>query len=245
MSESHHPESVHNPNIGWDGSDRSRDLPDSIRDLKPTQYELDERRNKLVNAENAIREAKRVYDANRAAGHPVPEDGDKWMVALDSKVARRSRSGLQFERDQRLPVEVLDLPEDEIKARQANGERVVSLMGAEYILEDSALYVIQGADDDRKVAELEAAHAKIAELEEELRLSRSEQAQLDAKKRQARQSAPESPTGAPTRLQAARAVEGETPSAEASASPAATPAAKQDPDRTPPATPAAQRKADR
>jgi hypothetical protein len=182
-----------------------------LDDLPPTLHEQEVARNRVVIRANERRERARVRAANAKRGFSEPTPGDTLFVQLDGSITRRTRSGVRFERYTRIEVQVVEGTEEEVKAKQvakvASGGVVdfVSVLGAEYIIEDMALHVYESPAATADVQELERRKAAV---EEELKVSRAENARLQEalrKERKARQSAVDTGTGAPNRLQAAAA----------------------------------------
>lgn len=173
------------------------------QDLPPTFFEIEQRRHDEVNKQNARRERMRLRRDNAAAGHDEPKHGDVLHVQLDGGVTvKRNRAGIRFERGQRHQIKVVDRPDSEVAAMQRSGASVVTIEGAERILEDSSLHVFNSPADMDTLSELQSVKSQ---LEEELRVTRAENAELAAAMRAARQSAKDPGDGSPARLQAAAA----------------------------------------
>lgn len=199
-------------------------MPDyrSMPELPPTLHEQQMMRDREVMSLNAERERRRLYEANRAAGHPTPRVGDKLHVQLDSSVSRRGRAGIRFERGKRITLEIVDVDENGCvqglpirtdrdghplpnlngtplaQLQRDMGLLIISVEGAEAIYEDSALHKSTYADSS-SFEDMTALAQRNAQLEEELQLARVENKKL----REARQAAGESKQGEPARLQAA------------------------------------------
>jgi hypothetical protein len=175
-----------------------------LDDLPPTPFELEQLRNAKVTRDNEKREMVRVRRANQAKGFAAPKVGQTYHVQLDSSISRRSRSGTRFEKNHRVAVTVVTNEEFEAaKARSATAP-VVTVLGAEYILEDDALHVFEAPMSDHDV---DALRQRNVELEDEARTAREDNARLRQQlaERAARMSAPESTEGRPTRIPAAQA----------------------------------------
>lgn len=172
-------------------------------DLPPTMYEIEQQRHAIVTAQNERRERLRLRRANQAKGHDEPTHGTVLHVQLDGSVSKRNRAGIRFERGQRVAVNVLDVPDEEIAARQAQGQAVVNVYGAERILEDTSLHVFEAPATEEDVDALKR-HA--SDLQHQLDTERARSAELQAMVRQARMSAKDLGDGKPSRLNAAREV---------------------------------------
>lgn len=199
--------------------------------LTPTLYEQEQQRNAIIIKENDRRERIRIRRDNAARGFDQPKPGDKLHVQLDGSAGvRRTRAGIKFERGVRVTVEVVDMSEEDVRDAQAGRlspaelaklpdestrewaarvrvqeRNVVSVYGAEQILEDSALHIYQHAPAADEEA-LEALRARNLQLEEEIRASHADRAELARLRREARMNAPDTNDGRPTRLRAADAV---------------------------------------
>lgn len=192
-----------------------------IEDLPPTPFEIEQARHARVTQDNNLRERYRVRRANQARGFDEPTIGRTYHIQLDGSVTRRTRSGMRFERNRRVELTVVS-DEDFAAAKARSPEApVVTVLGAEYIIEDSALHVYETPLSDVDVDELKRSHAA---LEEEVRLTREDNTRLRAQlaERAARMSAPESSDGRPARLPAARAVRAAAEAAAAPTAPAPT-----------------------
>jgi hypothetical protein len=143
---------------------------------------------KIIEDNEARTRANRAA-ANRARNLPAPVVGSKMFVTCVRGIPRRGRAGLRFDPIARREVEVVDLEPAELAARQLAGASVVSVDGAEQILEDESLivYKVQAHGEDDK-AQLTAENAEL-------------RAQLAA----ARRNAPADPgDGSSSRLKAAQ-----------------------------------------
>ena len=187
-----------------------------------TPFEIEQLRHEKVTATNIAKERIRLRKANAKKGFDEPTVGQKYHVQLDGSVHRRGRSGVRFERGATVEITVVSDDEHaEIKARAPDAP-VVTVEGAERIIEDTALHVFErppAADD------LDALRRSHAAVEEELRASRADAAKLRQAiaEMTARRNAPESTDGKPAKLQAQAAARAAAPAAQASAP--ATPAA--------------------
>jgi hypothetical protein len=196
-----------------------------FRDLPPTPFELQTARDLEAVKVNNERERRRRRRANQALGYAEPKPGDKLHVQLDSTLLRRGRAGLRLERGRRVTVEVVDMEPEELALAQLNGRLVVSVDGAEQIIEDTSLH--KASDPATTFEDRAQLEARNQELEQELQLARAEMKRM----REARQAAGDSKQGEPARLQAAaRARTGETEPQFGATTPAAAP--------RPPAAPA-------
>jgi hypothetical protein len=200
--------------------DPESDLQD---DLPPTPFELEERRHAVIRDQNERRARRDLRARNQKKGHDEPRPGTSLFIQLDGSLYRRGRAGLRFEKGQRSEVKILDKSDEEIREMQRSGAMVVNPYGAELLLDDSALHVFPQALTDIELEDLKASHAQV---EEELRLSREENARLRSEVRAARMAAEPSTDGRPTRLPAA---------AKAAAAAAASNAAAGDPKAKAPA----------
>lgn len=175
-----------------------------LENLPPTQFELEEQRHAQVTRQNEQRERRRVCAANREAGLAQPRPGDKMHVSIgDRALLRRTRAGIGFEGNGvRKTVEVTDLTDQEVTARQAEGKDVVNIWGAERILADSIEVGGVLAINQRQAPpeELDSVRRANAALEEENRVMREDLRKL----REARQGAKDAGDGSPARLQAQR-----------------------------------------
>jgi hypothetical protein len=177
-----------------------------LEDLPPTLFEQAAERDRIITESNERRERIRLRRANKQAGYKEPAPGDTLHVQLDNTVTKRTRGGIRFERGHRRTIKVVEETGDALLELQRSGHDVTDVYGAERILEDAALHVYSTATVDRDADELAARNAQ---LEEELRLERAEHESLKKRLREARQAAPASSDGAPTRLQAAAKVRDE------------------------------------
>jgi hypothetical protein len=192
---------------------------DPNEELPPTDFEIQQARHAKVLAQNELRELRRLAAANRKAGRPQPKVGDKMWVSVNATLTpRRTRAGVQFEKGARVPIEVVDMTDDELaemrvheRSRGQPNPLIVTPHGAEQILADDALNVHK--TDSALQSDYESLRATNAQLEEELRVAREEARTLRA----ARMAAQDSPTGAPARLQAAAAAAAAAKAAKASA----------------------------
>jgi hypothetical protein len=181
--------------------------------LPPTFFEVQQQRNEKEMALNDRRERRRLFESNRKAGHPEPKVGDRMWISVNSTLTpRRTRAGIMFEKGARVQVEVVDMSDADLAALRAEARAtskpnppIVTRYGAEQILADDALNVHK--HDAAVLGDNEKLRAANAQIEEELRAAREELRALRA----ARMSAPESPTGAPARLQAAAAAKAGKP----------------------------------
>ncbi len=179
------------------------DLHADDEDLPPTMHELEMRRQDAETRRNYRRELLRIRRDNAKRGHAEPVQGTTLYVQLDGSVSRRRRAGIGFERGQQVAVEVVSATDEEVKAIQATGKNVVNVYGAEQILEDNALHVYAQPMADIGIEALKQSHAS---LEEELRVTRAERDDLQAKIRDARMTAKDPGDGRPGRLAAAAKV---------------------------------------
>lgn len=184
--------------------------------LPMTPFAIDQLRHERVAQLNEKRERFRLRRANQKKGFDEPKVGQTYHVQLDGSISRRTRGsvlledgtripGVRFEKNARVRVTVLSDEEcRDVKAR-APDAAVVTVMGAERILEDGALHVFEGPMDD---ADVENLKSKNLQLEEELKATRDDHARLTRAlaEMKARRDAPESAEGKPTKLAAQRAV---------------------------------------
>lgn len=185
-----------------EAADRRAFIERSARDRARAQgdAEQDEIEHAIVRRKNQLTEEMRLAKSNRSKGRARPRAGDVLHVTLGRGLARRSRAGCTFGR---LPggashsVTVLGDPHEDVLARQKKGELVVTLHGAEMLLDDDCL-VVHG---EAVSADIETERAARKQVEVELAAARAELAAL----REARMNAPESKDGRPSRLPAARA----------------------------------------
>jgi hypothetical protein len=182
--------------------------------LPMTPYAIDQLRNQRITEINLKRERFRLRRANQAKGFDEPRVGQIYFVQLDGTVSARTRGsvelpdgtrirGIRFERNRRVEVEVVS-DEEFLSIKATNpGALVVTVHGAEQILEDTALHVFETPLSEADVEEL---HRKNAALEEEVRTTRDDNSRLRTAlaEMKAGRAAPDSPTGAPSKL-AARA----------------------------------------
>jgi len=169
-------------------------------DLK-TDIEIQAEKDQRILSENLARSRARLARDNRKAGQPEPRAGMVMHVRVANGLKRRTRGGLKFSGATSIPVEVTELDDFDVAERQRAGKNVVNVAGAEAILADDALIVRPdshgGEDVAAERARADAAEKELSELKSEL-----------AKLRAARQAAPESSEGRPTRLQAAARARG-------------------------------------
>jgi hypothetical protein len=172
-------------------------------DLPETLFEREERRHRMVRAENARRDRVMRARRNRAAKRPEPKAGDKLFVAAGLGLKSRGRAGIRFPGGfgvASAEVDVVDATDEELAGIRAlkPGSLIVNLDGAEQILEDGALVVHsqphQAAAPTEASAERDRLDAENKALREELQRLRN-----------ARRDAADSPTAAPTRLRAGQA----------------------------------------
>lgn len=179
-------------------------LVDPATGLPMTPFEIEQLRHQIVSDINAKRERFRLRAANQAKGFDEPKVGQTYHVQLDGSISRRQRGGLRFERGARVEVKVVsDADFEKIKANAPDAP-VVTVHGAERIIEDTAFHVFdRPMEEDAErlrqhnaqlVAELEAAREDAAELRRAMEVMK------------ARRAAPESPEGKPTKLAAQAAV---------------------------------------
>jgi hypothetical protein len=200
------------------------DMLDDLSDLPPTPFEQEQLRNAKISRDNERRERVRVRRANQAKGFAAPRIGQTYHVQLDSSITRRSRSGTRFEKNTRISVEVVS-DEDYAAAKAKNAAApVVTVLGAEYILEDDALHVFEAPDPGH---DSEVLRQRNADLEAEAAVIREDNARLRAQlaERSARMNAPESTDGRPTRIPAAQAARASATTAKPAANAPTTPAA--------------------
>lgn len=196
-------------------------LVDPVTGLPMTQFEIDQLRHTLVNEINEKRERHRLRSANAAKGHKEPKVGEKLHVQLDSSITRRTRAGMRFEKGSRVMLTVVS--DEDYAAAKAKSDiaPVVTVFGAERILEDTALHVFESPATDNDVAELRKQNEQ---LEADLRAAQDQNADLrramDAMR--ARRDAPESTDGKPTKLPAQAAARATAAQASAPGKPAAT-----------------------
>lgn len=158
----------------------------------PTSEEV-EAMHAEVREGNARKERARVAAANRAAGFPVPQPGDRLFVTSGRGLKLRARAGIAF--NDLTPVEVLVIGElDDPPA----GVRCVTVSGAEAILNDSALNVRGRNSTD---AEVHGLRRELADRDAEIERLRAENARV---LREARMGAKDAGDGSPARLTAAR-----------------------------------------
>jgi hypothetical protein len=154
-----------------------------------------------VLAENEVRERARVAARNRAAGHAKPCPGDRLYVMPAAGLRQRCRAGVLFL--DRVKAEVVVL-EDGVTPEP--GTVGVPVHGAELILADDSLNVITKSETS---AEAAALRTQVADRDAELAKLKAENARL---LREARQRAPEDPSGGPGRLRAQREARSKLPS---------------------------------
>lgn len=194
-----------------------------LSDLPPTPFELDQERHRLVIEDNNVRERYRVREANAEKGWDEPKPGEVIYVQLDGTLVHRNRSGLRFERNQRIAVVVIEGTEQQVRAKQQagyteRGMQVVSIYGADLIIQDTSLHKYKGpmAPDD-----IDSLKRDNAAKDEALRLAQEQLRQLQAQMSEARRGAAPSRDGRPSKLNAqaaAAAAAGTTPGAVASKS---------------------------
>lgn len=178
-----------------------------------TAFEVEQLRHTRINSENDSRERRRLRKANRAKGFDEPAIGKKYWVQLDSSVPRRTRAGMRFERNQR--VELTVVADDEFD-QAVEGAAVITVIGAEHLIEDSAFHVTErpeGAEDiDQLKLSRDQAIDKANHAEREGKRLREENARLAAAMAamKAGRAAPESKSGEPTKLGARAAARGDT-----------------------------------
>jgi hypothetical protein len=170
-----------------------------LEDLPPTPFEVDTERHRIVTEQNARRERIRLRKANAKKGFAEPKVGEVLHIQLDGTITRRTRGGVRFERGQRIPVTVVDMDPDRLRQAQMSGQSVTDIAGAERIIEDTMLHVYRSAGGS---ADQSATEAKLAAVEEELRITRADLARA----REARMEAIDKGDGSPARLAAARKV---------------------------------------
>lgn len=182
----------------------TENLIDSFDDLEPTEYEKQEHRHRLVTADNERRVRVMRARSNRRnhSEIPAPKVGTTYYVSLARGLIRRNRAGVKFEAGVRVEVKVVDGDEAELRQKNHAGATpaLVTINGAEEIIEDDALTIYprpELADEDVTNALLEA-RARNAALEQELKTTRAEAAQL----REARMNAKDEGDGKPARLMA-------------------------------------------
>lgn len=183
--------------------------------LEPTVYDQEQARNAAIIADNDRRERYHLIKrVKKIPGFKEPKPGDTLYVMMANRQAtRRNRAGLRFEGAQgRRPIRVVELTDDQVQEKQRAGADVVNVWGALKLWEDDALVVFHEAASVREAAELES---QLSAAQEESANLRKELTSLRAAKRDARQKATDSPTGAPSRLQAAGAVKGSEAAEEA------------------------------
>jgi hypothetical protein len=214
--------------------------------LPMTPFAIEELRHARIRELNSMRERYRLRRANQKKGFDEPKVGQTYHVQLDGSVTRRSRGsdpafpgvpGVRFERNKRVTVTVVSDEEyGEIKARDRDAP-VVTVHGADRILEDDALHVFEtpvtDLDLDTLVQERDDARAALEQQQQEN--ARLQQAIAAMK---ARREAPESTDGRPTKLPAQAAAKA-TAQTSAPTSPAGKPAAAQGPGGKSPAAPPA------
>lgn len=182
--------------------------PMTLRDLPPTAYDLQRQRDRVVLAEDAERERLRLRADNHDRGHEEPKPGDRFYVQLDGSILRRRRSGVEFVRNTRIGLVVVEGPEDEVRKMQManktiDGLGVVGVLGMEYIFEDHALHVFEVPLDEANVKALRDSHEL---LEKRLAEANAELEALRTEKRNARMNAVDNGDGRPSRLPAQRSV---------------------------------------
>jgi len=199
-------------------------LVDPVTGLPMTQFEIDQLRHTLVNEINEKRERHRLRAANRAKGHDEPKVGQKLHVQLDSSITRRTRAGTRFEKGTRVTLTIVSDQEYAAAKAVSDAAPVVTVFGAERIIEDSALHVFESPMSDADVADLRRQNQ---ELEEALAVERAAHADLRAAHAamKARRDAPDSTDGKPTKLAAQAAARAAAPAASAPSAPAGRPAA--------------------
>jgi hypothetical protein len=85
---------------------------------------------------NEMRERERLFRANRTAGKERPRTGGSLFVATARGIKTRGRAGLVFNENP-AEVTIVDLNDDEVRAKQLAGAYIVNEYGAEQILADS------------------------------------------------------------------------------------------------------------
>lgn len=197
---------------------------DDGMELPPTPFEIQEMQHAKVRRENAIRERRRLRQANAEKGFEEPVPGSVLHVQLDGSVSRRTRAGIRFEKGKRVGVLVVDADQakivevtkkleagvqvagelaDAILEAKAKGFYVTSPEGAERIIEDDSLHVYEQPMSEQDAGELKA---QLETKESENKALREEVTRLQGALRAARMGAKDSGDGAPVRLQAAAKV---------------------------------------
>ena len=189
--------------------------------LPMTPFAIDELRHARIRELNDKRERNRLRRANAKRGFDQPKVGQTYHIQLDGSITRRSRGadpafpgvpGIRFERNKRVEVTVVSDDEfQDVKSRHPETP-VVTVHGAERILEDDALHVFEAPMTDADVEQLTQERDS---ARSDLKLQTEENARLNAlvAEMRARRNAPESKDGQPTKLpaqQAARAAAAQT-----------------------------------
>lgn len=158
----------------------------------PTTEEVEALHASVLEA-NERKERARVAAANRAAGLPLPQPGDRLFVTAGRGLKRRSRAGCVF--NDQTPTEVAVIGElDEPAAGCAS----VTISGAEMIMNDPALNVRGRNSTDAEVLGL---RREVSDRDAEIAKLRADNARI---LREARMSAPDTGDMGPSRLRAAR-----------------------------------------
>lgn len=180
--------------------------------LPMTPFAIDQLRHSRMTAINEKRERLRLRRSNDKKGFEEPKVGQVYFVQLDGSITRRSRGrdprwdypGIRFERNKRVEITVVSDEDYEKTKSNTPDANVVTVHGAELIIEDGALHVFETPMSSEDIGEIRQRNT---ELEEELQLARAEVAKLRqaAAEMKARREAPDSPEGKPNKLAAARA----------------------------------------
>jgi hypothetical protein len=175
----------------------------SLMQLQVMDPEEQAAHHEAVLAANKVKARLKLAASNRAAGHAEPKPGDQLIVSSVRGIKLRSRAGITFAEGRRTTVHIANSLDGEIEGHAYDDdgkpiENTVTPHGAEMILADDGLTTGARSATEADAAEL---RSELAAAQTALEKLRAENARLQ---REARMSAQPSPTGAPTRLAAAR-----------------------------------------